>query len=44
VRVADVATVALLTHLSGGSANLDQVIIPDSGTPTPTRTATSSNP
>jgi hypothetical protein len=34
----------LITHISGGSANLDQVIIPDSGTPTPTRTATSSNP
>jgi hypothetical protein len=33
----------LITHLSGGSVNLDQVTIPDpvnTPTPTPTRTAT----
>lgn len=30
----------LITHLSGGSVNLDQVIVPIPATPTPTRTAT----
>jgi hypothetical protein len=30
----------LITHLSGGSVNLDQVIIPDTATPTPTATPT----
>ena len=30
----------LITHLSGGSVNLDQVIIPIPATPTPTSTAT----
>lgn len=30
----------LITHLSGGSVNLDQVIVPNPVTPTPTRTAT----
>jgi alkyl hydroperoxide reductase subunit AhpF len=31
----------LITHVGGGSVNLDQVIIPEpANTPTPTRTAT----
>jgi hypothetical protein len=30
----------LITHIGGGSVNVDQIIIPDPSTPTPTRTPT----